>query len=150
MLLLLRGQMVDAVMLVKETHKLKGRVLFVQFLHFIAVYIQNDPIVPGIIGRDGFGHMDQVRIDEDQITLGGYKVAVVKEKETLSFQNIKDFIFIVKMLDAHIEFSVADHMLKGNSIDSVKVSNFFQKYHLFYCNICNFYKTYQLHFIMNR
>ena len=64
----------------------------------------------GIVLGNGFGHVDQVGVHQDQIPLGGNKIAVIEEKETFPLQDIEDLIFVVKMLHAHIELAVADHM----------------------------------------
>ena len=76
--------------------------------------------------RGRAGHMNQVRINQNQISLGCDERAVVEEEKSFSLQNIKDFILWMKMFDAHIKMSGTDHMLKRDSIYRSVVSNLFQ------------------------
>ena len=126
LLLLPRSQMIDAVVLMEKTYQLQSRIFPIQILHAAAADIEDDPVMSGVVLGNGFGHVDQVGVHQDQIPLGGNKIAVIKEKKTFSLQDIEDFIFVVKMLHTHIKLSVPDHVFQGNTVDGGVVGYFFQ------------------------
>ncbi len=126
LLLLPQSQMIDAVVLMEKTYQLQSRIFPIQILHAAAADIEDDPVMSGVVLGNGFGHVDQVGVYQDQIPLGGNKIAVIKEKKTFSLQDIEDFIFVVKMLHTHIKLSVPDHVFQGNTVDGGVVGYFFQ------------------------
>ena len=126
LLLLPRSQMIDAVVLMEKTYQLQSRIFPIQILHAAAADIEDDPVMSGVVLGNGFGHVDQVGVYQDQIPLGGTKIAVIKEKKTFSLQDIEDFIFVVKMLHTYIKLSVPDHVFQGNTVDGGVVGYFFQ------------------------
>ena len=127
-LFLLSGiQMINAIMLTEKTNKLQRRVLMVKGFHLLFGDIQDDPVMAGIVIRNRFCHVDQIAVDQNQIAPGCNKVTVIKKEKPFTFQYVENFIFFMKMLYTHIEFSITDHMFQRKSAGGGIISYFFQK-----------------------
>ena len=61
--------------------------------------------------------MNQVGVNDHQISFRGNKYAIVEKEDPPALENIEDFILRVKMLDLHVMGAEADHVLNGQSVN---------------------------------
>lgn len=82
--LLFPVQMIDSVEIIQKLHQMQGRVERIVGFHFFPCNVQNDTVVSCVGTGDGFGHVDQVGIDQYQVPGTGDVFAVVEEKDAFA------------------------------------------------------------------
>lgn len=98
-------------MFVEKIHQVQVRKLAVQLLHLPLIDVEDDAVMAELRHGVILGHMDDVLIHQDQASPFDQVRAVIKKELPFPFDQIENFILVMKMFHAHIKIPFADHPL---------------------------------------